>query len=52
MILNAKGRKEEMLIDSFKHKIWLSSPTMHCDELKYVTKAYETNWMSKVGKKY
>lgn len=30
-------------------KIWLSSPTMHGDELKYVTKAYETNWMSTVG---
>lgn len=50
MILNAKGRKEEMLIDLFKHKIWLSSPTMHGDELKYVTEAYETNWMSTVGK--
>ena len=31
-------------------KIWLSSPTMHCDDLKYVTEAYETNWMSTVGK--
>lgn len=50
MILNAKGRKEEMLIDPFIHKIWLSSPTMHGDELKYVTEAYETNWMSTVGK--
>ena len=39
-----------MKIDSFKHKIWLSSPTMHGDELKYVTEAYETNWMSTVGK--
>ena len=50
MILNAKGRKIEMIIDPFKHKIWLSSPTMHGDELKYVTEAYETNWMSTVGK--
>lgn len=50
MILNAKGRKEEMLINPFKHKIWLSSPTMHGDELKYVSEAYETNWMSTVGK--
>lgn len=39
-----------MLINPFKHKIWLSSPTMHGDELKYVTEAYETNWMSTVGK--
>ncbi len=33
----------------FRSKIWLSSPTMHGDELKYVTEAYETNWMSTVG---
>lgn len=30
-------------------KVWLSSPTMHGDEMKYVTEAYETNWMSTVG---
>lgn len=30
-------------------KVWLSSPTMHGGELKYVTEAYETNWMSTVG---
>ena len=34
----------------FEKKIWLSSPTMHGDELRYVTEAYETNWMSTVGK--
>ena len=39
-----------MNIIPFKNKIWLSSPTMHGDELKYVTEAYETNWMSTVGK--
>ncbi len=33
----------------FTHKIWLSSPTMHGDELQYVKEAYETNWMSTVG---
>lgn len=33
----------------FSNKVWLSSPTMHGDELKYVTEAYETNWMSTVG---
>lgn len=36
-------------IKPFSSKIWLSSPTMHGDEMKYVTKAYETNWMSTVG---
>ena len=30
-------------------KIWLASPTMHGEELKYMTEAYETNWMSTVG---
>lgn len=41
---------KKMNIIPFKNKIWLSSPTMHGDELKYVTEAYETNWMSTVGK--
>lgn len=36
-------------IKPFKSKVWLSSPTMHGEELKYMTKAYETNWMSTVG---
>lgn len=38
------------MITPFEKKIWLSSPTMHGDELKYVTEAYKTNWMSTVGK--
>lgn len=37
-------------IKPFQNKIWLSSPTMHGDELQYITEAYETNWMSTVGK--
>lgn len=37
------------MIIPFKNKIWLSSPTMHGDELNYITEAYETNWMSTVG---
>lgn len=37
-------------IERFSDKVWLSSPTMHGDELKYMTEAYETNWMSTVGK--
>ena len=38
-----------MEIKPFEKKVWLSTPTMHGDELKYVTEAYETNWMSTVG---
>ena len=34
----------------FDHKVYLASPTMHGEELKYMTEAYETNWMSTVGK--
>lgn len=37
-------------IKPFESKVWLSSPTMHGDELKYMTEAFETNWMSTVGK--
>lgn len=36
-------------MERFKNKVWLSSPTMHGEELKYMTEAYETNWMSTVG---
>lgn len=36
-------------MDAFKNKIWLSSPTMHGGEIKYINEAYETNWMSTVG---
>lgn len=35
--------------EPFEKKIWLSSPTMHGEELEYVTEAYKTNWMSTVG---
>ena len=36
-------------IKPFEKKVYLSSPTMHGDELKYMTEAYDTNWMSTVG---
>ncbi len=36
-------------INKFKNKVWLASPTMHGEELQYVTEAYNTNWMSTVG---
>lgn len=36
-------------MEKFENKVWLSSPTMHGEELKYITEAYETNWMSTVG---
>lgn len=33
----------------FDKKVWLSSPTMHGDELKWMTDAFNKNWMSTVG---
>ncbi|MDD3279898.1 MAG: DegT/DnrJ/EryC1/StrS family aminotransferase, partial [Lachnospiraceae bacterium] len=33
----------------FSEKVWLSSPSMYADSMKYVMEAYETNWMSTVG---
>ena len=38
-----------MEIKPFEKKLWLASPTMHGEELKYMKEAYETNWMSTVG---
>ncbi len=39
-----------MEFEPFKSKVYLSSPTMHGEELKFMTEAYATNWMSTVGK--
>lgn len=36
-------------IEPFAKKIWLSSPTMHGDEQKWVDDAIATNWVSTVG---
>ncbi len=37
-------------LSPFEEKVWLSSPTMHGEEATYMSEAYETNWMSTVGK--
>ena len=49
-------RKEAILEDErfkgltpFAEKCWLSSPTMHGEELSYIEEAYRTNWMSTIG---
>ena len=33
----------------FKNKVWLATPTMHGEELKWMTDAFKKNWMSTVG---
>ncbi len=48
--------KQTILSDSrfrdltpFTRKIWLSSPTMHGDEQKWVDEAIQTNWVTTIG---
>ena len=41
--------KSKDKFEKFSTKIWLSSPTMYPESMKYVMEAYETNWMSTVG---
>lgn len=38
-----------MSIEPFENRVWLSSPTVHGEELMYVKKACDTNWVSTVG---
>ena len=47
--MNTYEKETAMKFKPFEKKIWLSSPTMHGEEIEYVTQAYESNWMSTVG---
>ena len=40
-------RKNDLI--PFEKKVYLASPTMHGEELKYMKEAFDTNWMSTVG---
>ena len=40
----------DKIYEKFDKRVWLSSPTMHGKELEYMSQAYNTNWMSTVGK--
>ena len=42
--------RENEKFEKFDSTVWLSSPTMHGPEMDYVREAYETNWMSTVGR--
>lgn len=33
----------------FEEKIWLSSPTMHGEEMEFINEAFETNWVAPLG---
>ena len=41
---------QNRVITPLPEKVWLASPTMHGPELQYMTDAFETNWMSTVGR--
>lgn len=40
-------RKDDL--KPFEQKVWLASPTMHGDELKWMTDAFNKNWMTTAG---
>ena len=39
-----------MGFEKFENRIWLSSPTMHGEEQTFVKEAFDTNWVSTIGK--
>ena len=38
-----------MAIKPFEQKVWLATPTMHGDELKFIQEAFDTNWVTTAG---
>ena len=36
-------------LQPFKKKVWLSSPTMHGGEQRWINEAFETNWVTTMG---
>jgi len=36
-------------IERLEKKVWLSSPTMHGDEMKWIQDAYDKNWITTAG---
>ena len=36
--------------EKFSDKVWLATPTMHPESFSYMKEAFDTNWMSTVGK--
>ena len=41
--------QKQSAFERFEEKVWLATPTMHGEELQYMTEAFRTNWMSTVG---
>ncbi len=49
-MLDIKNNPRFKGIEPFSSRLWLSSPTMHGDEQRWVDDAIQTNWVSTVGK--
>jgi len=41
--------ENKMKFEAFANKVWLATPTMHGNELTYITEALDTNWVSTEG---
>src|SRR5574344_2641293 len=41
--------RKKINMDQTKKRIFLSSPTMHGDEIKYIQEAFDTNWVAPLG---
>ena len=44
-----KWMEQTMNFEAFANRIWLATPTMHGDEMKYITEAFDTNWVNMIG---
>ncbi len=49
MVVYEEKQSGWRMMKPFANRIYLSSPTMHGEELVWMTEAYRTNWMSTVG---
>ena len=49
-MIDIKGDHRFKGLEPFESRVWLSSPTMHGDEQRWVDDAIQTNWVSTVGK--
>lgn len=36
-------------MERFEHRVWLSTPTIHGDEQRFVKEAFDTNWIAPLG---
>ena len=37
------------MVERFKDKVWLATPTMHSEELEFIQEAFDRNWIAPLG---